>query len=251
LRDEKFRARSNFALADVLGVDLEAEDRKYAYDSAGNIKEDVTAIYLESAGHPLAKSLAVSTVGVPGSFLRVRCKTAQEVMRFRLPLMVEEMEKTRWFNWGPPPPGGDTVPFAVTLNRFGKGQALYVGVQLFRAMNTRPFWIQKWVPELVRSLAPGPVFELNSQPSSEYVHATYFYDKSRKFVLVQVVNAVELATNGELRTVPKVEIRFNPQKLGVQGAKVVWPSERPLALQRNSVVLENVGRYTALLLKVG
>jgi hypothetical protein len=250
LRSEKSSVRQNFALADVLGVDFDSEERKYAYDGAGQFKEDVTTIFLESAGHELAKSLAVSTVGLPGSFVRVRCKTAQEVMRFRLPLMVEDMEKNHWYNWGAPPPGSETVPHAVTLNRFGKGQALYAGVHLFRAMNSRPFWIRQWVPELVRSIAPDPVLELHSQPNSEFVHATYFWDKSRKFVIVQVVNAVELATSCELRTVPRVEIRFQPQKLAVKGAKMVWPSKHPVALRGNSIVLENVGRYTALVLKV-
>ncbi len=250
LRDEKFTPRSNFALADVLGVDFDGEERKYAYDSAGKVKEDVTAIYLESAGHALAKSLAVSTVGLPGSFVRVRCQTAQEVMRFRLPLMVEEMDKDRWFNWGPPPPSAEMVPHAVTLNRFGRGQALYAGVQLFRAMNSRPFWIRRWVPELVRSLTPDPVLELRSLPNSEFVHATYFWDKNRKFVIVQIVNAVELATSCELRTVPRVEIRFQPRRLAVKGARMVWPSEGLIPLRGNSVVLENVGRYSVLLLKV-
>ena len=61
LLDGDFRPRANFALADVFGVDWAGEERKYAADAQGKVKEGVTATYLESSGHPLAKSLAEST----------------------------------------------------------------------------------------------------------------------------------------------------------------------------------------------
>ena len=64
LLDEKRQARSNFALADVLGVDYVSEERHYAYDAEGKLRRgDFTSTYLESAGHPLAKVLEVSTGG--------------------------------------------------------------------------------------------------------------------------------------------------------------------------------------------
>ena len=44
-------------------------------------------------------------MGLPGSFLRVKRTTAEEVMRYRLPFMVEDLPHNKWFNWGPPPPG--------------------------------------------------------------------------------------------------------------------------------------------------
>ena len=254
LRDEKGQSRSNFPLANVLGVDLDSEEKKYAFDSSGHLKEDVTAIYLESAGHPLAKSLAVSTVGLPGPFLRLKRTTAEAVMRYRLPFMVEDMDKNRWYNWGPPPPGSETLEPAVTLNRFGKGQALFIGVDLFRAMSGRPFWIQKWVPELVRNLQPKPILELTTQPETEYVHGTFFWDKSRKFVLVQILNAIELATNGEFRSVPKAVLRVNSGKLSVKDAKTVWPSEKSLVVKEgtgeSTIELMDLPRYIALWLRV-
>lgn len=99
LIDEKGQPRSNFPLADVFGVDLLSEERKYAYNETGKLKEGVVSIYLESSGHPLAKMLAVSTVGLPGPFLHLRPTTAEEVMRYRLPFMVEDLANNKWFNW--------------------------------------------------------------------------------------------------------------------------------------------------------
>jgi hypothetical protein len=135
LRDVARKARQSFALADVLGVDFDSEERRYAYDEAGKPRPgDFTATYLESAKHPLAKTLEASTVGLPGSFLRVKTTTAQEVLRHRLPFMVECIRSNKWFNWVSPAPGTETAGTVVAYNLFGQGEALYVGVPIFWAM---------------------------------------------------------------------------------------------------------------------
>lgn len=254
LLNHRGEGRSNFPLADVFGVDYIAEERKYAYDQEGNMKQGVTSIYLESSGHPLAKSLAVSTVGLPGSFLKIKTANAQEVMRYRLPFMVEDLPRNKWFNWGPPPPGEATGGPAVTYKKFGKGQTVYMGVDIFRAMAQRPFWIRNWIPQLVRQLAPLPIAELTPEPFSEYVHGTFFWDKSQRFILVQVLNTVELVTQGEFRPVPRVVIRVNPAQVKVVAARSVWPKEQDLRVESDDgvtqLVLANPPRYTALYLKI-
>jgi len=254
LLDEHFGSRSNFPLADVFGVDFVWEEQKYAIDAEGKVKEGVTATYLESSGHPLAKSLAVSTVGLPGPFLRLKRATAEEVMHYRLPFMVEDLPHHKWFNWGSPPPGEEVGGPAVTYHKFGKGQALYIGAPIFRAMNWRPFWIQRWIPDLVRQLVRRPIAELRPEPFSEYVHGTFFWDASEKFILVQVLNTIELVTQGEFQPAPQVIIKVDPTRLKVSGARLVWPKEKELEVVSKDgatqVVLAEPSRYTALYLKV-
>ena len=254
LLDEKRQPRSNFPLAEVFGVDYVSEEKKYAYDSEGRLKRDFTATYIESAGHPLAKMLAVSTVGLPGSFLNVKRTTAAEVMRYHLPVMVEDLPHNKWFNWGPPPPGGETAGTAVAYNKFGQGQSLYMGIPIFWAMTWRPFWIREWIPFLMRQLVPNPVVELRPEPFSEYVHGTFFYDRSKRFILVQVLNTEELVTQGELKPAPAVHLFTNPTKVKVTGARVVWPEQADLVVgDRNGkthIVLPHPARYTALYLKL-
>jgi hypothetical protein len=254
LLDEGLRPRSNFPLADVFGVDFVSEERKYATDAEGKVKEGITSTYLESSGHPLAKILAVSTVGLPGPFLELKRTTSEEVMHYRLPFMVEDLPHHQWFNWGPPPPGSETAGPAVTYNRFGKGQAVYIGVPLFRAMDGRPVWIQRWVPELMRQLVPRPIAELRPEPFSEYVHGTFFWDAGKKFILVQALNTLELVTGGEFRPAGKIVIRTDPARLKVVGARIVWPKEQELEVLTKGgfrhVEVAAPGRYTALYLKV-
>jgi hypothetical protein len=252
LLDGEIHPRPNFALADVLGVDFAAEELKYATDAQGNVKEGVTATYLESSGHALARDLAKSTVGLPGPFLEVRRTTAVEVMHYRLPFMVEDLPHHQWFNWGPPPPGAETGGPAVTVNRFGKGQAVYIGAPIFRAMEWRPFWIRQWIPSLVRQLVPQPIAELRPEPFSEYVHGTFFWHADKRFILVQVLNTIELATQGEYRPTPDVAIRTDSSRLKVVRARLVWPQEQELEVVsrdgETQVMLRAPARYSALYL---
>jgi len=274
LRDEKHQERSNFALADVFGVDYVGEERKYAYDSDGKLREKFISTYIESAGHPLAAFFGKGTVGLPGSFLEVKTRTAQEVMRYRLPYMVEDLVHFKWYNWSSPPPGKDVGGSAVTYHKFGKGQAMYLGVPIFRALSNwpsyissfqyrGPYWIWDWVPAVVRRLVPNPVVELRPEPFSEYIHGTFFWDKSKRFVLVQVLNTIQLATQDELWKAPSVRISTDSRRLRVAGARTVWPSERDLAVERkqapvpygtgqgrDQVLLADPGIYTALYLKL-
>lgn len=257
LLDEKRQARSNFPLADVFGVDFESEERKYSHAGGRTPPRagDYTSIYLESAGSPLAKLLAVSTVGLAGSFLRLRRTTSEEVMRYRLPFMVEDIAQNHWFNWGPPPPGTETGGTAVALNRFGKGQALYIGVPIFRAMQWRPFWIRAWVPDVMRQLVKQPLAELRPEPFTEYLHGTFFYDKSGQFVLVQFLNTAEAAMDGEYRAIPRVRVDVDNSRLKVSGARMVWPTEQDIVVrprgERTEIVIENPPRYAAVYLKLG
>jgi hypothetical protein len=256
LLGEDRQVRANFPLADVLGVDFDAEERKYAYDSQGVLKKGVVQTYLESSLHVLTRSLAASTVGLSGAFLKLRIRAgAQELLRYRLPLMIEDLARNQWFNWGPPPPGGESAGTAAVYHRFEKGQAVYIGAPVFRAVtDDKMFWTRRWLPELVRQLVPNPLAELRFPALPEYLHGTFFWDKSKRFVLVQILNAVELATGAEFVDIPMAEIRLNPAKLNVKGARVVWPAERPLEVDsapgHTRIVVPRPGRYTALYLKL-
>lgn len=254
LLDENFHARSNFPLADVFGVDFVSEERKYAVDAEGKVKEGITAIYLESSGHTLARLLTVSTVGLPGPFVNLKRTTAEEVMHYRLPFMVEDLPHHKWFNWGPPPPGEEVGGAAVAYNKFGQGQALFIGAPIFRAMNWRPTWIRRWIPDAIRQMVRRPIAELRPEPFSEYVHGTFFRDATKKLLLVQVLNTIELVTQGEFRPAPQVIIKTDPGRLKVTGARLVWPMEKDLEVMTKEgttqVVLTSPARYSALYLKL-
>jgi hypothetical protein len=88
----------------------------------------------------------------------------------------------------------------------------------------------------------------------EHLRGTFFWDKSKRFILVQILNGVELATGGEFIEIPSAEIRLTPAKLKVQEARVLWPEERMLEVEqvgkRTLTRLPRPGRYTAHYLKL-
>lgn len=254
--DENRKRRDNFALADVFGVDYVSEVTTYAYNADGKQREgNFISTYVESTGHPLAQALSQETVGLPGTFITIKETTAEPVLRYRLPILAEDVSRDRWVAWGAPPPGPQTAGAAAAFNKFGKGKSLYLGVPIFWAMQTRAVWIQNWIPWLIRQLAPNPLAELRTDPPSEYVHGTFFHDADKQLILVQLLDAVQLATKGELRSTPQIEISIDPRRLRVTGAQVVWPKTKDLEITqrdgRTRIVLEKPDRYTALYLKLG
>jgi hypothetical protein len=266
LRDENHKERSNFALADVFGVDYVAEERKYAFDADGTPKAKFISTYIESSGHDLARIFDKETVGLPGSFVTVNRRSAEEVMRYRLPFMVEDKPNFHWYNWFSPPPGTELAGSAVTCNKVGKGNAIYFGVPIFRSeanksaydepimRKGRPVWIRDWIPWLIRNLVPNPIAEVRAEPFSECVYGTCFWDKNKRHILVQVLNTNELITEGEPRKAPPVRISTDSRRLPLAGARIVWPKEQSLVVERkhgrDQVILADCGTYTALYLKL-
>jgi len=175
-------------------------------------------------------------------------------MRYRLPMLAENAEKNLWVGWGSPPPGPETAGTAVAFNRFGKGQCVYLGVPIFRAMQWRAYWIQKLVPAMVRQLVPHPVAELQTEPTSEFVHGTFFHDVQRRLILVQVLDAAELATKGERRATPDIEISLDMARHAVREATVMWPQAKDLEVQRLGgrylIRITKPERYTAIYLRL-
>jgi len=106
----------------------------------------------------------------------------------------------------------------------------------------------------MRQLVARPIAELCSEPFSEYVHGTFFWDASKRFILVQVLNTLELVTEGEFRPAGKIVIHTDPARLKVAGTRVVWRKEQELEVLSKGgstrVEVPAPGRYTALYLKL-
>jgi hypothetical protein len=107
---------------------------------------------------------------------------------------------------------------------------------------------------MVRRLVPGPVAELRTQPQSEYVHGSFFHNRARQLILVQILDAIALATKGERRPTPTVEIALDAARFKISAAEIVWPKTKTLGVLlqagRQRIRLENPDRYTALCLRL-
>ena len=122
-------------------------------------------------------------------------------------------------------------------------------------MQSRLRWIRNWIPELMRLLVKDPIAELRPEPFTEYLHGTFFYDKTGNYILVQVLNTVEAGDGRGIPGIPRVRIGVDGKRLKVTGARMVWPQEEDLEVRqqggRSEVVMQNPPRYAALFLKLG
>ena len=94
-------------------------------------------------------------------------------------------------------------------------------------------------------------WEFHTPPQEDF---NINWDAGKRFILVQVLNTIELVTGGEFRPVGKIVIQTDPGRLKVAGARVVWPKEQELEVlsKRGFTRVEVLapGRYTALYLKL-
>ena len=235
LLDENYRSRGNFAISEVLGVDYGSEVSQYAEN------------YLEQGG---------DTFGFPGSYLNVRRTTAKEMLRHRLPMMVQDMAKNKWYNWGPPPAGRETAGPGFTVNHFGRGLAMYFSMPLFRLMHgdLRRRWMRELVPEWIRRFTPPPAIEIGTSPRSDFVHGTFLFNGSRQRIVAQVLNTLPVATDGESRPARGISIRIDPARLKVTAARMVWPEAKDLPLTTDGgrlvINLPELDVYAAICLRL-
>jgi hypothetical protein len=86
------------------------------------------------------------------------------------------------------------------------------------------------------------------------VHGTFFYHQNKRFVLVQLLNTVELMAKGKFQGSTRVEIRTDSSRLKVTGARVIWPRSEDLPLRSEAtktvIVVPGLTRYAALYLRL-
>jgi hypothetical protein len=86
------------------------------------------------------------------------------------------------------------------------------------------------------------------------VHGSFFHDRARQLILVQVLDAIALVTKGERRPTPTVEIALDAARFKISAAEIVWPKTKTVEVilqgERQTVRVENPDRYTALCLRL-
>jgi len=252
MKDEKGRKRDDFLLADVLGVNFRDEQTKYADNVNKKRLWGGASIFLEPRDHPLAQSVGKELVGIAGDYIRVT-GPAEEVFRLRPPLFAEDFSKGVFFHWAPPPAGTSGDGKGVTYFRYGKGQSIYLGLELFRQYRrSQSFWVREWTRSVIRSLAPSPVLRLEGGNLPGYFHATFSCAPRHKSILVQIANTSALVLGGEASPIRGIKVVADAKELSLTSAQILWPKERKLELRRQGneweIPLPEVDIYTIVAL---
>jgi hypothetical protein len=252
LIDERGNKRSNFILAEVLGVNYLEEVSKYA-------GKDGPGIYLQTNGHPFSSFMGAGEVGILGkgggssptfcSFVRVG-GPAESVLDYRLPYLVPDLDNHLFHSWNPAPPGNERIPKAATYYRYGQGGAVYIGVPLFRRYQPELYWASGWVRELIPRLVPRPPIRVQG---SEAIHAAFFRQGPRKLV-VQMANSSVWTTHGTAAPIRHLEIIGRQDRFKLRSARQVWPKEKAFATLGGDdwrVLVPEVALHTIIEIELG
>ncbi len=161
LLDEAWNRRTDFLLADLLGLHFEG------YADAW----DTAYLYLDDMR--LADGLPGSPVQVDGPAVRVRCAAARALAQLGLPvggLRTPDRHVGGMMN----PPGPPTTIPSITINRAGRGQSIYVGVGLgsyISARRNQDPWAKVLASNLVSLLLTDPLLTTDAPPGVELLLA--------------------------------------------------------------------------------
>ncbi len=226
--DDHYNRRSDFGLAETLGVNYVEEVTKYA-------GKDGPGIYMQTNGHALSSFIGSGEVGILGqgvqpqksfcSYVRVQGK-AESILDYRPPFLVPDVDKHIFHSWNVAPPGNERIPMAATVYRCGKGTAIYIGVPIFRRYHPELYWIADWVRGLVTRLVPDPPVQVQGAPA---IHATFFRQGPKR-LLVQLSNSLVWTGRGNSAPVRNVEIVGRTDRFKPSFAAMIWPDKQNLSL---------------------
>ncbi|MFD0680270.1 MULTISPECIES: family 10 glycosylhydrolase [unclassified Paenibacillus] len=144
--------RTNFLLAEVLGVDyLDRTPYPFAYMTEN------TELWEGTAAIPQL---------VEGPFLKVKSSTSEALSYIQWPLTVPAPQRA--FRH-PIPPAGRISDFpAITANRFGLGDALYISGPIFSTYwDNNHFWLRRIVNNLLNKYDRDRPFTVEAPPTVE------------------------------------------------------------------------------------
>jgi hypothetical protein len=227
-------ARSNFALADLMGCDFEGVMETY--------KQNWWGSYLRRLDDPLWKELPDTTLAVQAPFVRVKARAGAKVLATHiLPATVwskdiDENEQT-WVNWEPPPPGKTSEYPALMATNHGKGEVVYASFDLYGMIANEFDWPLEFHFRLLRShLNHPPVrVEVNNRRGM----GTTFYKKHGKNMLVlHRVNRTILLTKGEVNRLKGGTLILSNEFFRPTTCRQIHPSQQTLKLNKRADMIE-------------
>jgi hypothetical protein len=219
--------RDDFVLADVLGIHFDG----YAGSWDAN--------YLELTDRRLAGGIPRVPVMVVGPAVRVALDGAQSLALVHQPLggyRTLERHTASRFN----PPGQSTGAAAVTLHRFGRGQALYFASAIGDHITARHLvdpWPIRLVAHALDLLLPEPVLLTNAPAGVELLLNRHGPSSSGGRLVLHAFNHYVTGVPGDAGRdgllVGPTSIRLNRSRVGEVRSAHLVPEWSPLPIQHD------------------
>ena len=222
------RARENFALSTLLGVDYQ--------NLCDDYKRQGSCGFLRPGDHPYFRFLRKADYYYgSGSFIKVKPATADVLAMTVEPLDVES--ETNYIGWGFLPPGKKTEWAVLTDNKFGKGHALYCAAPLARLSSQGIRWPHALLKGIITAENVSCGIDLIGPKNA--VQATFFTKDGR--VYVHLLNESVKNNNGDIVPVAcSLSITGRPFTV----ARVVYPQPEKLNIRDGRIEIPRVELHT-------
>ena len=228
--DNEARPRSNFALANLLGVDYEGVCEKYSSQYVGG--------YMRFDEHAFFGKLRKTDYVIDGDFLKVRARDAEVLARVAEPVGVESRDN--YIGWHSLPPGGRAEWPCVTVVRRGKGTAVYCVAPLGQLGQDGLWWPAALIQGIAAAQQVSCGFRLEGPEGAS--EATFF--RKGDVLIVHVLN--QSVRNNRGAVVPLRDCRICCERATPKAARTVYPVQESLAIEGRTITLPPVEIHTVV-----
>lgn len=212
----------NFSISTLLGIDFIKLHDEYRQN---NWSAYLTTVEEESFGGLLNST----TPPVNDFFAEVQAKEAKQLLRFVTPSV--PCSDLQWVNWWSPPPGEVTSIPALLENSIGQGTVFYCAFDIFTMAETGQYNdVDNLFRALLRRSRVNPL--VYNQTATPNMLRTAFFQRQNELIIHQLSMLPHLC-HGETVPVLGGAIIIDESRFRVKRAKVVYPEEQELTVERN------------------
>lgn len=271
LYDEESDRLSDFQLSDVFGLKYLGRS-----DLDPNLIYHNHSSYIIPTEHEVFGGLPKSKLRIYSPYIKTESISGETIAFYCDPVELSlaklhklsfpsrgpaEFKGKKAVSWGTTPGKETTFP-AIHVNRYGKGKAIFVAGQIFKAcrrplgpawlQTEKPFnlwWTRGLMANLIKLLDDKPPFHVEAPDT---VEATFWKNTKQKQVIVQLLNKTDLET---LIPIENIKIQVRNEAFNLKEAYIAWPDKKELEIQKKERIIEinvpKIGMHEIVILQAG
>ncbi|HRH42104.1 MAG TPA: beta-galactosidase trimerization domain-containing protein [Pyrinomonadaceae bacterium] len=224
MKDESGKNRTNFALADLFGVDFVRLEDKYVKNYWGS--------YLNRNQAPIWNKLPDTQLVASPPYVVVKPNSSDiEVMATHLLPALQWDENDVWLNWEPPMPDQDSGHPAIISRKAGSGKVIYATFDLFKMQTDNFNWTPNFVYEILReNLKVKPMF-VELQNGRKGIGTTFYKKQGSNTLVVHQVNRTVTTFKGAVKPFLGGSLLLNNEFFRIGSAKQIHPVAKNLTIK--------------------
>ena len=232
LMDNDGKTRSNFAMAELMGVDYLETSKEYTSQRVGG--------YLNFEEHPFFKDLPNKHYNMWGNFLKILSRDAEVIAHVTEPIAVETQDN--YIGWRELPPGDKSDWPCITVARRGRGKVIYSVAPLAQYIHNGDKWPGVFIESITKAIGLNWGVRWKGPP---IVSEATFFRKDNNIV-IHILNQSIRHNEGVIVTLPANQIEcsiYEPIE-----ARLVYPNQEELEIKDGLITVPPVSIHSVVVL---